>query len=161
MIPGTLKQLWRLMPRGSVIVFMFVLMFTAGMFIMGQYHGVKYAGTLTMVIVYFIHLGIGAGSGFTILRLWYHRSNPLIKRMAIYMHAAPIGALTAIVLLFMSRGITLTWKFTITLFVGTLIADLVRLPFVVYMLKGDNPHASTVPEQIIKPPASPDMNTPS
>lgn len=161
LIPDKIRHLWRRTPRACVIAACFVLVFALGMFTVGQFAGAKYAGTLTLVILYLIHLLIGAGAGFAILRLWYYRDNPLVKRMAIYMHAAPIGALTSIVLLFMAKGVTLTWKFSITLFAGTLLADIVRLSFVVYVLKGDNPHTSTVPEQIVKPPAAPDMNAPS
>lgn len=161
MIPDKIKRLWHRTPRACVIASAFTLLIITVMFIVGYHAGAKYAGALTMVILYFVHLGIGAGTGFTILRLWYYRDNPLIKRMAIYMHAAPIMALTSIVLIFMAKGVTLTWKFSIIWFAGVLLADIVRLPFVVYMLKGDNPHASTVPVTITKPPAAPDMNAPS
>lgn len=162
LIPDRLKRLNRRTPLACKVATVFVLLFTVGMFTVGQFAGARYAGTLTLVILFFIHLLIGAGAGFAILRLWYYRDNPLIRRMAIYMHAAPVTALTSIVLLFMARGVTLTWKFSITLFAGTLLADLVRLSFIVYVCRGDNPHTSTVPEKIApKPPASPDMNAPS
>lgn len=161
MIPDRLRHLWHRTPRGCVIATAFTLLFAAGMFILGYYAGAKYAGTLTLVVLFFVHLTIGAGCAFAILRLWYYRENRLIKRMALYMHGAPIMALTSIVLIFMAKGVVLTWKFSITLFAGTLLADMVRLPFLSYMLKGDRPPASNVPERVIKPPASPDMNAPS
>lgn len=161
LIPDRIRRIWRRTPRACVIATSFVLAFTIGMIVVGQYKGAKYAGGLTMVILWFLHLAVGAGAAFAIMRLWYHRRNPLIKRMALYMHAAPIGILTAVVLLFMARGITLTWKFTITLFAGTLLADMLRLPFILYVLRGDDPHASTVPEQVKKPSADPNMNAPS
>lgn len=160
-MPDRIRRLWHRVPRACVIVTCFVLAFALGMVAVGQAAGAKYAGALTMVILFFIHLLIGAGAGFSILRLWYYRDNPLVKRMAIYMHAAPIGALTSIVLLFMAKGVTLTWKFSITLFAGTLLADIVRLSFVVYVLKGDNPHTSAVPAAVTVPSKQPDMNAPS
>lgn len=161
LIPDIIKRVWHRTPRGCVFATVMVLLFTIGMIIVGRHAGAKYAGALTMVILYFLHLLISAGCGYTIIRLWYYRENPLIKRVAIYMHAAPIMAVTAIVLIFMAKGVTLTWKFSITLFAGTLLADLVRLPFLAYILRSENPHASTVPATITKPPASPDMNAPS
>lgn len=161
LIPDRLKRLHQRTPLVCKVATVFVLLLTLGMVIVGQYAGAKYAGTLTMVIFYFVHLAIGAGTGFAILRLWYYRDNPLIRRMAIFMHAAPVTALTSIVLLFMARGVTLTWKFSITLFAGTLLADFIRLPFIVYVLKGDDPHAASVPAVVTKPSASPDMNAPS
>lgn len=161
LIPDRIKRLYQRTPLACKVATVFTLLFTLGMVVLGQYKGARYAGVLTMVILYFVHLLSGAGCGFAILRLWYYRDNPLIKRMAIYMHAAPIMALTSIVLLFMAKGVTLTWKFSITLFAGTLLADIVRLSFIVYVLRGDDPHASSVPATITKPPASPDMNAPS
>lgn len=161
LIPDRIKRIWRRTPRACVIATCFALAFALGMVAVGRAAGARYAGTLTMVILFFIHLLIGAGAGFAILRLWYYRENPLIRRMAVFMHATPIGALTSIVLLFMAKGVHLTWKFSITLFAGTLLMDLVRIPFILYVCKGDDPHASTVPEVVTKPPASPDMNAPS
>jgi hypothetical protein len=156
-----LKQLWHRTPRACVFSTTITVLFIIGMIIVGQYKGAKYAGALAMVVLYFVHLLVGAGAGFTVLRLWYYRGNPLIRRMAIYLHSAPIMAVTSIVLIFMAREVQLTWKFSIVWFAGTLLADLTRLPFVFYMLRGDDPQASTVPQRVTRPPAAPDMNAPS
>jgi hypothetical protein len=155
LIPDKLKS------RAGVIATAFVLTFALSMVAVGQHKGAKYAGALAMVVLYFVHLLVGAGAGFTVLRLWYYRGNPLIRHMAIYLHSAPIMAVTSIVLIFMAREVQLTWKFSIVWFAGTLLADLTRLPFVFYMLRGDDPQASTVPQRVTRPPAAPDMNAPS
>jgi len=95
----------------------------------------KQLGTLFFVIVYFLHLLLGAGAGYAALGLWPQRSNPLIGRLILYMQAAVIGVVLPILLVFMARGVTLTWTFTITWFVATLLMDVVRLPLVVYLIK--------------------------
>lgn len=91
----------------------------------------------TFVVVWFTHLALGAGAGFAVLRLWEDRKNPFILRVAIYMHAAVVGALMAIVLVFMAKGIKLTWKFSITWFAGTLLMDALRVPLILYIVKGN------------------------
>jgi uncharacterized membrane protein YeiH len=162
LIPDKIKRLWHRTSRACVVATVFILLFTAGMVTAGYFNGAKYAGALTMVVLFLIHLLIGAGGGYSVLRLWYYRENPLIRRMAIYMHAAPIGAVMAIVLLFMSKGVRFTWKFSITLFAGTLLMDLVRVPFILYMTRGDDPHASTIPAlPVATEPEPADMRAPS
>lgn len=94
--------------------------------------------TWVMVVIWFLHLAIAAGAGYAVIRLWPYRRNTLIRHMATYMFAAPITALTSIVMTFMAKGITLNWKFAVTWFAGTFLADVVRVPFILYLLKGSS-----------------------
>lgn len=102
----------------------------------------------TFVVIWFLHLALGAGSGYAILRLWPNRKNALIWRLAIYMHATVIGALTSIALVFLSRGVKLTWKFTFAWFLGTLLMDLARVPLILFLVKGRGPADANGGEQI-------------
>lgn len=88
------------------------------------------------VVIWFLHLIMGAGAGFAALRLWPMRADKFTFRLMLYLHALMIDAISAIVLVFMARGVTLTWKFSITLFAATVLKDLVRLPLVVMLIKG-------------------------
>lgn len=89
------------------------------------------------VVYWFIHLGIGTGVGYSILRLWPNRHNPFVWRVAIYMHAAIIDVLQSIVLVFMARGVKLTYKFWLTWLVGSILMDVVRIPLIVYIVRGN------------------------
>lgn len=89
------------------------------------------------VIYWFVHLGIGTGVGYAILRLWNNRRNRFICRVAIYMHAAIIDVLMSIVLVFMAKGVHLTYKFWITWLAGSILADMARVPLIIYILKGN------------------------
>lgn len=92
--------------------------------------------TLIFVVIWFIHLILGVGAGYAALRLWHSRHHPLIKWVGLYMNAFIIDVLSAILLLFMARGVTLTWKFATVLFVSTLLSDIVRAPLILYLIKG-------------------------
>lgn len=92
--------------------------------------------TLLFVVVWFIHLIVGIGAGYAALRLWHSRHHPLIRRVGLYMNAFIIDVLGAIVLLFVARGVTLTWKFSSVLFASTLLGDLLRAPLILYLIRG-------------------------
>lgn len=92
--------------------------------------------TLLFVIIWFIHLILGFGAGYAALRLWYGRHHPLIKWVGLYINAFIIDVLSAIVLLFMARGVTLTWKFATVMFVSTFLGDVVRAPLILYLIRG-------------------------
>ena len=89
------------------------------------------------VIYWFLHLLFAAGAGAAIIRLWGNRTNPFLRRLALYMTAMPLGALYSIVLVFTARGIKLNWKFSITWFAGSMLMDAVRVPLIVWLLKGN------------------------
>jgi len=92
--------------------------------------------TLLFVVIWFIHLILGFGAGYAALRLWHSRHHPLIKWVGLYMNAFIIDVLSAIVLLFVLRGVVLTWKFSAVLFVSTLLSDVLRAPLILYLIKG-------------------------
>lgn len=92
--------------------------------------------TLLFVIIWLIHLILGFGAGYAALRLWYGRHHPLIKWVGLYMNAFIIDVLSAIVLLFMAKGVVLTWKFATVMFVSTFLADIVRAPLILYLIRG-------------------------
>lgn len=95
-----------------------------------------------MVVLWFLHLTVGGMAGVAAwLRVWSKRVDEYGNRdlfavwLTVSLSALPAESITAVLLLFMARGVTLTWKFTITLFAGTLIADLMRVPLITYLIK--------------------------
>lgn len=92
--------------------------------------------TLLFVIIWFIHLILGVGAGYAALRLWYGRHHPLIKWIALYINAFIIDVLSAIVLLFVAKGVVFTWKFATVMFVATFLSDVVRAPLILYLIRG-------------------------
>lgn len=92
--------------------------------------------TLFFVVIWFIHLILGVGAGYATLRLWRSRHHPLMKWVGLYMNAFIIDVLSAVVLLFMAKGVVFTWKFTTVMFVSTLLADVVRAPLILYLIRG-------------------------
>lgn len=92
--------------------------------------------TLFFVFVWFVHLVLGVGAGYAALRLWYGRHQPLIKWVALYMHGFIIEVLSAVVLLFVAKGVVLTWKFSTVLFISALLSDVVRAPLILYLIRG-------------------------
>lgn len=103
--------------------------------------------TLLFVIIWFNHLILGVGAGYAALRLWYGRHQPLIKWVGLYMNAFIIDVLSAIVLLFMAKGVVFTWKFATVMFVSTFLSDLVRAPLILYLIRG--PSELSVPEPVV------------
>lgn len=103
-------------------------------------------------IIWVIHLALGFGAGYAALRLWYSRHYPLIKWMGLYINAFIVDVLSAIVLLFVARGVILTWKFTTVMFVSTFISDLIRAPLIFYLIKGQAPLPPTPTGKTIEEP---------
>jgi hypothetical protein len=96
----------------------------------------KSIATWIFVVIWFGHVALGAGAGYAALRLWYSRHHPLIGRLGLYINAFIIDVLSAIVLLFVARGVTLTWKFATVMFVSTLLSDVIRAPLILYLIRG-------------------------
>lgn len=92
--------------------------------------------TLFFVIIWFIHLILGVGAGYATLRLWRSRHHPLMKWVGLYMNAFIIDVLSAIVLLFVAKGVVFTWKFTTVMFVSTFLSDVIRAPLILYLIRG-------------------------
>ena len=107
----------------------------------------KRIATFMFAFVWLLRLALGAGAGYAALRLWDYRSHPLIGRLGLYINAFVLEALTAIVLLFVARGVKFTWTFTIVMFVGALLGDMVRAPLIMYLIRG--------PEEEVLPASTP------
>lgn len=88
------------------------------------------------VAIWFIHLLVSAGGGYTIIYLNRNKENPLIFRLMIYMNATVLDGLEAIILLFLAKDVVFTWKFSIVIFTFALLKDITRLPMILYLLKG-------------------------
>lgn len=101
---------------------------------------------LIFVLIYIVHLALGAGAGYAALRLWPARHHPLVWRVIVYMHGFIVEAATSVVLLFVARGTFFTQSFAIVLFTGMLIGDVVRAFLIVYLIKGPAEH------QLLKAP---------
>lgn len=94
------------------------------------------AALFIFIISWLVHVGLGAGAGYAALRLWYFRHHPLIKWMGVYILAFIIDALSAIVLLFVAKGVKFTWKFSTVMFVSALVSNLFRAPLIFYLIRG-------------------------
>lgn len=91
---------------------------------------------LIYVLVYIMHLGLGAGAGYAALRLWSSRHHPLVWRVIVYIHGFIIEAITSLVLLFVARGTYFTRAFAAVLFIGMFLGDIVRIFLIAYLIKG-------------------------
>lgn len=88
------------------------------------------------VLIYIVHLALGAGAGYAALRLWPARHHALVWRVIVYMHGFIIEAVTSLVLLFVAKGTFFTQKFAAVLFTGMFLGDIVRSFLIVYLIKG-------------------------
>ena len=88
------------------------------------------------VVIWFLHLAVGAGAGYAALRLWRARRNPFIWRTGLYLCAMVVDLFASILLVFMARDVRFSWKFTIVMFAAAVIEDMIRLPLIIYVLKG-------------------------
>lgn len=91
---------------------------------------------LLFIFVWFFTMVIGAGAGFAAMKIWPARKDKFAFRLLLALYAPMFYALNAIVLIFMARGVKLTWKFTTTWFIATLLADLAMLPLILLLIKG-------------------------
>lgn len=97
---------------------------------------IKRVAVYVFVAIWFINVVLGVGAGYATLHLWSLRRHPLIRWMGLYMNAFIIDVLSAIVLLFVMKGVVLTWKFSTVLFISTLISNIFRAPLIFYLIKG-------------------------
>jgi hypothetical protein len=97
------------------------------------------ATLILFVVIWFIHIILGVGAGWAAVRLWYFRHHPLIKWIGVYITAFIVDVLSAIVLLFVAKGVILTWKFSSVLFISALISNLLRAPLIIYLIRGPSP----------------------
>lgn len=106
----------------------------------------------SFVTVWFIHLIVGAGAVYAAIRLWPDNRNAFIRYTAIHLFAVMLDALSAIVLIFMAVNVRFTWKFSIAFFAFGLTRDAVRLPLILYIIRGPQgvklEHALTLQEEV-------------
>lgn len=109
--------------------------------------------TYAFIIIWLFHFTLGIGAGYATLRLWSSRHHPLIWRLGIYLNAFIVDVVATVVLLFIARGVKMTWKFSTVLFVSAFISDIIRLPLIFYLIKGPAPvpsktdHSGALPPQ--------------
>jgi hypothetical protein len=130
----TLRPLWRWTIGISIALAIWILFFWGIIAVVG--FSSRRVAIWAFVVVWFFHLAVGFGAGFAAWRMWPDRENPFIQRLIVTLHALMFSALWAIVLLFLSRGVRLTWKFSIALFGGVLIMDAIMLPLILYIIRG-------------------------
>lgn len=107
--------------------------------------------TWVCIAIWLLHLVLGIGAGYSALRLWPSRQNPFIRRLMLYVQGFIIEVVTAVALVFVARGVHFTLTFTVVMFGGLLLGDLVRAPLIVYLMKGPNGNGE-IPEPSAKPP---------
>lgn len=88
------------------------------------------------VLIYIMHLALGAGAGYAALRLWRSRHHPLVWRVIVYIHGFIVEAITSLVLLLVARGTYFTQGFAAVLFTGMFLGDIVRVFLIAYLIKG-------------------------
>lgn len=96
----------------------------------------KLAAVLIFVIIWFLYLAVGAGAGFAAWRIWPAHKDLFTKRLLLFLHGLMADALTAIVLVFLAKGVQLTWKFSVALFAGALIKTIVSMPLLLMLMRG-------------------------
>lgn len=96
----------------------------------------RIVATLTFVVIWFIHLAMGVVAVVAATRLWRSRHVPLLRWLWLYINAFLIDVLSAVVLLFVARGVKLTWKFSAVMFVSTLLSDIARMPLLFSLIRG-------------------------
>jgi hypothetical protein len=97
---------------------------------------VKLTAALIFVIIWFLYLAIGAGAGFAAWRIWPAHKDRFTQCLILFLHGPIADALTAIVLVFLAKGVKFTWKFSIVLFAGALIKIAVSLPLLLKLMRG-------------------------
>lgn len=96
----------------------------------------KTVAAYLFIAIWCYHLAIGVAAWAAAYRIWPERHNLFVKYTMIHLHAAMFDALGAIVALFLAQGVKFTWKFSIGIFGFMLLRDMVRLPLVLYILRG-------------------------
>jgi hypothetical protein len=88
------------------------------------------------VYVWFQRLVMGAGAMYAAVRMWGLRQQPLSWRLGIYMLGFSLEAIVSAVLIFLAKGVHLTWKFAAVMILGGWLSDSVRIPLIFYLIKG-------------------------
>lgn len=104
----------------------------------------KTVALLVFIIIWFTHLGLGVVAVMAGVRVWRSRHIPFFNYLWFYLNAFVIDVLSAIVLLFMVKGVVLTWKFSAVMFISTLLMDVVRVPLLFSIIRGPTEDAVPV-----------------
>lgn len=144
-----LRKRWRIL----FLVLGIAVLLGAVFWALTQIVGIKRAGTWTFVVIWLVRFVLGIGAGYAALRLWDFRHHPVIGRVGLYINGFIIEAATAVVLLFVAQGVKLTWKFSLVMFIGAFLGDMVRAPLIIYLIKGPR----SLPTPILEPKASDEM----
>lgn len=106
----------------------------------------KTIATWIFVVIWFINLVLGVGAGYAALRLWYSRHQPLLRELGLYINAFVIDVIASIVLLFVSKGVKLTWKFSAVLFISVFLGNILRAPLILLLIRGQKRKLIEAPE---------------
>ncbi|HEX5704851.1 MAG TPA: hypothetical protein VFX97_16760 [Pyrinomonadaceae bacterium] len=113
----------------SLAAFFFALIVLAGV-------STRQVAAWTFVAIWFVHLLVGAGAGYAAWRLWPNRENAFVKLTMVHLHAAIVDAIGGVVLIFLATNVRFTWKFSLGFFAFALARDIVRMPLILYIIRG-------------------------
>lgn len=94
------------------------------------------AALIICVVVWLGHVWLGVIAVVAASRLWGSRHHPLLKWLWLYLNAFIIDVLSAIVMLFVARGVKFTWTFTAVMFISTVLSDIARAPLLFSLIRG-------------------------
>lgn len=103
--------------------------------------------TWTFVVIWFVHLIIGAGAGYAAWRLWPDRANTFVRLTMVHLHAAIVDAVGGVVLIFLAANVRFTWKFSLAFFAFAFMRDIVRMPLILYVIRGPKRGKSDTPDR--------------
>lgn len=138
------RRYWLASVAGLVALFLFV----------GWLLTFRTASAFLFAAVWLVNLIIGIGAGYAALRFWYARHVPLIHEVGLFILSSAVDAATAVILIFVTRGVRLTWKFASVWFAGALLGNLFRVPLIILAIKGKDRLPLPVTEPV---PASGDL----
>lgn len=119
------------------------------------------------VAIWLFHLVVGIASWAAAFRIYESGGNRFVRWTMVHLHAAVIDAVGAVVMIFVARQVHFNWAFAITMFASALLRDIVRLPLLLYILRGPRsshmkddekdkqPKQPSKPARPAQPPAQP------
>lgn len=96
----------------------------------------KTVAGLVLMVIWFYHLATGAVAAAAIYRIWPERQLKFVRYTLLHLLAPIVDSLGAVVCLLLAQDVRFTWKFAISLFAFMLLRDVVRLPLMLYLLRG-------------------------
>jgi hypothetical protein len=92
---------------------------------------------LLLTAVWFFHVLLAAGAGYAVLRLWQHRHQQFINQLGKYMTGFVVEGAGWTAMLYVTAG-QRTWTVVLTWVISTLMADLPRIPLIMFIIRGPN-----------------------